>query len=270
METHSPPRHTTRLLPGGFALAAAIGSGDPRAAVLFLHGFGSNRHFFRHAFDAAALRGLMCVAPDLPGFGESLAPAAYGFSMEAQAQVMLDFMESLGIEEFHLVAHSMGGLVAMEMVRLAPERVRGLISLEGNLTGADCFFTRGIVALPYEGFERFGRADFVRRLQKLAQETPPMAEYVESFRGTATVALYESARHTVSHSAKGLIERFSATPGASYVYGERNRGRYDTEALLVARGVPVYYIPNSGHFMAFDNPEDTFALVGAIMRQHRP
>ena len=43
------------------------------------------------------------------------------------ARTVISFMESLGIDKAHLVGHSLGGAIAMEVARSAPARVKSLI-----------------------------------------------------------------------------------------------------------------------------------------------
>lgn len=74
------------------------------------------------------LPGLICdariYAPQLAAFPDSRALGGYGMadSLEAMARVALDEAP----ETFDLFGHSMGGRVALEVYRLAPERVRRL------------------------------------------------------------------------------------------------------------------------------------------------
>lgn len=64
--------------------------------------------------------------PDLPGFGENHAMTTPGTIREL-AQYVLDDLDKLEVDRFHLVGHSMGGMIVQEMVALAPERVDKLV-----------------------------------------------------------------------------------------------------------------------------------------------
>lgn len=74
------------------------------------------------------LPGLICdariYAPQLAAFPDSRAVNGYGLadSFEGMARIVLDQAP----ETFDLFGHSMGGRVALEVFRLAPERVRRL------------------------------------------------------------------------------------------------------------------------------------------------
>lgn len=66
------------------------------------------------------------ICPDLAGFGQSAGLTAPD-SIKGHAQAVLALLDSLGIGEFDLLGHSMGGMVVQEMARLAPDRIRALI-----------------------------------------------------------------------------------------------------------------------------------------------
>ena len=66
------------------------------------------------------------VTPDLPGFGkrpEMVSPE----TISGFANCILDELAQQGIDHFHLVGHSMGGMIAQEMTALAPRRVDKLV-----------------------------------------------------------------------------------------------------------------------------------------------
>lgn len=66
------------------------------------------------------------VAPDLPGFGRDTQSPAPD-RIEEYALAVLGQLDGLGIEHFHLLGHSMGGMIVQEMIRRAPHRVDKLI-----------------------------------------------------------------------------------------------------------------------------------------------
>ena len=76
------------------------------------------------------LPGLICdarmFAPQLAAFAESRAIDGYGGvdTLPGMARVVLEQADRDGLERFDLFGHSMGGRVALEVFRLAPERVR--------------------------------------------------------------------------------------------------------------------------------------------------
>ena len=65
------------------------------------------------------------IAVDLPGFGDSHALPAPE-RIEGFAAAVLEQLDALGITQFRLLGHSMGGMVVQEMARSAPERITQL------------------------------------------------------------------------------------------------------------------------------------------------
>ncbi|HEX2282659.1 MAG TPA: alpha/beta hydrolase [Thermomicrobiales bacterium] len=72
------------------------------------------------------------VVVDRPGFGEDL-PADAHFSIAGEARALLDALADMAIDSFHLVGHSYGGLIALEMAGTRPEIVRSLHLIEPPL-----------------------------------------------------------------------------------------------------------------------------------------
>jgi len=66
------------------------------------------------------------VTPDLPGFGanhHSEAPDRIG----GFAEFVLQHLTDLGIDRFHLLGHSMGGMIVQEMAARMPDRIGKLV-----------------------------------------------------------------------------------------------------------------------------------------------
>ncbi len=97
------------------------GEGPP---LLFVHGYPLDRTIWRD--QVQNLRGWRCVAPDLRGMGHSDAPDL-GYSMATYAGDLVALMDSLDLGQAVICGLSMGGYIALELLRSSPERVRGLV-----------------------------------------------------------------------------------------------------------------------------------------------
>lgn len=250
---------------GRFDIACRVSGNRPGKAVVFIHGFGSAKEHFRHAFDSPFFEGFLLAAIDLVGFGRSRGPATFGYGMDEQARVMLSALDELEIKSFHLVAHSMGGLVGMNMAAMAPGRVLSFVDLEGNLLREDCFMTGRVAGMSMEDFIGGGREELEREFAEAGQEDSVLLEYLETFSAASGDALYKSAVHTVEGSTSALVDRLSRMENACYIYGERNMGVYPAEKLLQASGVPLFYIAGAGHSMATENPEALYRAISAFI-----
>ena len=93
--------------------------------VLMLHGVGGGHLAFAPQVETLASSGYRAVAWDMPGYGHSAPIEPYNFKGLAQSCIAL--IESLNCGGVALLGHSMGGMVAQEVVARRPELVNKLI-----------------------------------------------------------------------------------------------------------------------------------------------
>ena len=108
-------------------LPAFSEAGQGGTAVLLLHGIGGGRSIWLDGgsgtVNALAQAGYRALAIDLPGYGESAGTP----EMNSMVQAVLDVAEHIGAARTVLLGHSMGGMVAQEVVARHPQQVQGLI-----------------------------------------------------------------------------------------------------------------------------------------------
>lgn len=90
-----------------------------------LHGIGGGHLAFAPQVETFASSGYRAVAWDMPGYGHSAPIEPYTFKGLAQSCIRL--IESLKCTDVVLLGHSMGGMVAQEVVARRPDLVRRLI-----------------------------------------------------------------------------------------------------------------------------------------------
>jgi len=98
------------------------GAGVP---LLLLHGFPLHSESFWPQLESPP-EGVRLLAPDHRGFGASAA-GLEPLSMDAMAEDALGLLDALDLREALVGGVSMGGYVAMALLRCAPQRVRGLL-----------------------------------------------------------------------------------------------------------------------------------------------
>lgn len=150
--------------------------------VVFVHGFlGGSRQWQGQATALAA--GFDVIAVDLPGFGENAHLEAQT-SISGFANWVLNELTARGIERFHLIGHSMGGMVVQEMVACAPERIDRLVLYGTGATGVlpGRFETIGTS-------KRRARADGSKATaRRIAATWFLMGEKSEAYEGCAAIA----------------------------------------------------------------------------------
>ena len=123
----SPPPPTDRIAGPAGVLHVNDGGAGAATPVVFVHGYGGNAEQWLAQLDH--LRPTRrAVALDLRGHGQSGAPAAVAeYSVAGLAADIAAVVDSLHLERFVLVGHSMGGSAVMAYAAAHPGRVAGLV-----------------------------------------------------------------------------------------------------------------------------------------------
>ncbi|MBC7604448.1 MAG: alpha/beta fold hydrolase, partial [Ramlibacter sp.] len=120
--------------------------------VLMLHGIGGGHLAFAPQVETLASSGYRAVAWDMPGYGHSAPIEPYNFKGLAQSCIAL--IEALQCGDVTLIGHSMGGMVAQEVMVRRPELVNKLV-----LSGTS---------------PAFGKSDGNWQREFIAQRTAPL------------------------------------------------------------------------------------------------
>lgn len=115
----------------GVSISYRIGGTGP--GLLLLHGHPQT-HVIWHKVAAQLARHFTVVAADLRGYGDSSKPSSdelhQTYSKRAMAQDNVELMQSLGFDNFDVLAHDRGARVAHRMVADHGSAVRRLIMLD--------------------------------------------------------------------------------------------------------------------------------------------
>ncbi|GAE44594.1 alpha/beta fold hydrolase [Mesobacillus boroniphilus] len=84
---------------------------DSKETLVLLHGFLSSTFSFRHLVPLLK-EDYNVISVDLPPFGKSGKISSFKYSYQNLAATVVELMKSLGIREFNVVGHSMGGQIA--------------------------------------------------------------------------------------------------------------------------------------------------------------
>ena len=95
--------------------------------VIFVHGSGLDHRSWALQTRWFAYNGFSVLAPDLPG--HSLSEGDPLLSIEEMGSWLSDFMDAAGVSSAHIVGHSQGFLNALELTKLAPEKVKTLTAI---------------------------------------------------------------------------------------------------------------------------------------------
>jgi pimeloyl-ACP methyl ester carboxylesterase len=94
--------------------------------VLFVHGVPLNGFHWRNVIDRVRHR-RRCIAVDLMGLGYSEISPAQDVSFTAQARMLAELLDALGIERVDLVGNDSGGAIAQILAAHHPHRLASLV-----------------------------------------------------------------------------------------------------------------------------------------------
>lgn len=105
------------------------GHGDQ--VLVFVHGFQASGRIWQLVCELLPADTYRCIAPDNRGAGQTDAPAsedAYG--CKPFADDLYELVTQLGLRDFVLIGHSMGGATAMQFAVDHPELLRALVLVD--------------------------------------------------------------------------------------------------------------------------------------------
>jgi abhydrolase domain-containing protein 6 len=103
--------------------------GGEGETILFVHGFGTYKDLWG-TFAPTFIESYRLIVPDLPGFGENSRVASAKFDIPSQVKRLSQFVEAIGLDDFHMVGISMGGYISAYYASERPEKVKSLLLMD--------------------------------------------------------------------------------------------------------------------------------------------
>ncbi|HEV7779682.1 MAG TPA: alpha/beta hydrolase [Chitinophagaceae bacterium] len=113
-------------LPVKMAYMDVLPSKPNGETVMLLHGKNFNGYYWKDLVALLQENGYRVIVPDQVGWGRSGKPNIH-YSFHLLAQNTKELLDSLGIQQVHLLGHSMGGMLAARFALLYPQTVKKLI-----------------------------------------------------------------------------------------------------------------------------------------------
>ena len=242
--------------------------------VVLLHAFPLDKRMWDDVVGPVAESGWDVVVPDLAGFGESRFGADGPDdepSLAHLAHAVLAILDRLGVSNAVVCGLSLGGYVAMEIVRQDPTRIAGiaLIDTKATVDGDEARANRLRVAdqvLAAGSTEALARAMLPNLLGATTHESRP--EIVERVRGwihEADPAAVAFAQRAMAARPDSLADLASLAVPGLVVWGDEDAlaPRADQDLMVAAmRDARFVEIPGAGHLTSVESPEPlTSALI---------
>lgn len=236
--------------------------------VAYIHGLGCSKNDFIEAVNRAELQAYTLIAFDFPGCGNSPYPEDLTLEIDDLVEITHRVVTTLSVDDFVIIGHSMGGLIALLYVERYGKHVKGFINVEGNLAPGDCFFSREVAQHSFSHFTNTAFRNVKRRLTQ--SENKGFRKYAESLeRHASEKAFFDCCPSLVEYSDHGnLIQRYIALKIPKlFVYGSENRSlSYIPE--LQESGCEMVEIPQSNHFPGYDNSTAYYRTIATFLQKN--
>ncbi|MGR4878981.1 alpha/beta fold hydrolase [Streptomyces sp. LARHCF249] len=225
---------------------------------VYVHGLGaSSPAYFAASAVHPLLAGRRSLLVDLLGHGHSDRPEEFSYTLEAHADALAAALTEAGAQGAELIAHSMGGAVAIVLADRHPRLVSRLVLVDANLDPMPRTpvspGSSGIASYTEEEFLAGGWAEVRDRVG---------AHWWATMRLTGRTALYRSAVHLAAGTTPTMRELLlELKVPRSFLVPEADGPLPGADALEAA-GVRVVSVPDCGHNIMLDNP-DGFARAVA-------
>jgi len=230
--------------------------------IVFVHGLIGH---LRTCASAASAYGREALAPDLLGYGALADMPDSAVTLPAQADELRSCIRrAYGNTTVDVVGHSVGGVIAMLYASQEPSSVRRIVSVEGNFTLKDAFWSAslgrmsqveatvvlaGFTANPAGWLERSGIPS--------SSENLALATEWLGFQPATTLRAMGRSIVEVTGVPKYLeiVRNVFASHPVCLLAGARSRATWDVPPWASREAAAEANLPDAGHMLMLEQPD---------------
>jgi pimeloyl-ACP methyl ester carboxylesterase len=252
---------TRDYVTGPAGTLAVDDGGKGRPAVVLVHSLaGTGQHWSEQLRHLRQTR--RAVAFDFRGHGSSDAPTNDDYTLAGMAADIAVIVDSLGLDRFVLIGHSMGGGAALVYAGIDPERVQGLVLIDPIGDG------KQIPAAEADGFLAGIESDYDNASQaywiSIAGPDSVIRERLLSdLKSTPNETVIRVLREVMKFDPDPALARYSG-PKLSIVT-PHNDMAFSLHRL--GPGFPHQVVEGTGHWIQLDKPAVVNRLVDDFLKK---
>jgi pimeloyl-ACP methyl ester carboxylesterase len=231
---------------------------------IYVHGLGAmSPAYFTEVAVHPLLAGRRSLLIDLLGHGISDRPTDFDYSLESHADALAAALTSAGVTGAELIAHSMGGSVAIVLAARHPRLVSRLVLVDANLDP----ITPALGSPGSSGIAAYSEEEFLAGGWEEIRDRAG-SHWWSTMRLAGREALHRSAVHLTRGTVPTMRELLlDLKIPRAYLLPEADGPLPGADALTEA-GVTVTSVPDCGHNIMLDNPEGFARATAAVLSDH--
>jgi|TARA_B110000908_G_scaffold18604_1_gene20921 pimeloyl-ACP methyl ester carboxylesterase len=234
-------------------------------AIVLLHGIPESWRCWQHQIPTLAKQ-FRVIVPDMKGYGQSDKPKG-DYAASTVAAETLAFLDSIGVENFHIAGHDWGVVIADNIINIAPDRIERYIRCCLSLHEYDArnsLHHQWNGRNPEKASQLMANADAYVRVwfessckPECRPEEEEMLEIIKEF---SYPGISDVVPYYFSHIRKSIPVDYSKfTMPVLYIHGEHD----PRQPIEYARGMEDHIpgleavlVVDAGHFITWERPED--------------
>jgi pimeloyl-ACP methyl ester carboxylesterase len=235
--------------------------------ALLIHGIGSTRRFWDPIVPKLeGLKGVECVAVDVPGFGD--APALDTTDGPVTVARLAEALDDPSLGPVVVIGHSLGGMIAQELALRAGERVRGLVlcnTIAGVTEGAREFNPVLATLAETDGSAAVAEALLPAMLGPSSSREPlenserARERFLADMRAASPESLAAAFRAVLSFDARERLPELSVR--ALVIAGQHEGNDDDQLELADLLDAHCVFLPGTSHLAPAEAPSAFAAQV---------
>jgi 2-hydroxymuconate-semialdehyde hydrolase len=241
------------------------GVGSP---VFLIHGIPTNNLMWRKIIPLLAKRHRV-IAPDLLNYGKSDKPNNADVSINAQAHMIVQLMDALGVHRADVVAHDIGGGIAQLIAVKNPEIIRKLVLIDSvcfdswpipefeplQLPGADAGMSLNEFVDMMRGFMPNGV------FNKSVMTNDVIDRYIEPWSTEdGKRAFFRNLRRLNNEYTQAITGELNKLPHQTLIlWGDKDPFQKPEYAPKLAEAIPnaeLVWIKDAGHWLIDEKPDE--------------
>lgn len=249
------------------------GAGEP---VVLIHGIPTWGYLWHKLIPVLSKQNRV-LAPDLAGFGYSDKRDNFDRAIDKQAELIDVWMNEIGVEAAHIVAHDIGGGVALRLATLFPKRVKKLCVMNG--VSYDSWAIEAMTQLGHPSAYKIASASTtvatLRQMLKQGFSKTPEDEILDGIFApyTTEVGKLSLIRNATALNTNLTTEITHLLPQIEaetlILWGVDDKFQLLKYGERLADDIPnarLVKIENAGHFVMIDQPEIVAAHVSDFLK----